>query len=70
VYNICCDVENAFAYIPTAFEATYGVHINVAFSGEVKMGWTLYEKDMVKFKRNSFEEDWRKLYGSNPNQRN
>jgi hypothetical protein len=70
VYNICCAVENAFANIPTAFEATYGVKVNLPFSGEVKMGWSLYEKEMVKFNRKAFEEDWRKLYGSNPNQRN
>lgn len=68
VYNISLLLEEVFSLIPKAFEATYGFPVNVPMAGEVKMGWTLYdpkigEGDMVKFKRSSFENDWRQLNG-------
>ena len=65
VYNISIELENAFKAIPELFFKTYGVRVNVPMAGEVKMGWSLYEAQMVKFKQETFEKDWNKLYGSN-----
>jgi len=63
VYTICMLLEKCFQDIPQEFERRFGVVVNVPMSGEVKMGWTLYEEDMVKFKQQTFQEDWRQLYG-------
>jgi DNA polymerase I-like protein with 3'-5' exonuclease and polymerase domains len=61
VYNISMLMEKCFSDIPAEFEKKFGVKVNVPMAGEVKMGWTLYEKEMVKFNKETFQEDWRKL---------
>jgi hypothetical protein len=57
-YNISIEVEKSFAAIPELFEESYGVKVNVPMAGEVKIGTTLYESEMFKFNRHTFQEDW------------
>jgi hypothetical protein len=59
VYNTCIAMEQAFRSIPEQFEKWYGSSINVPMAGEVKFGWNLNEKNMVKFKPKTFEQDYR-----------
>jgi hypothetical protein len=61
VYNICQILEDSFKDIPGEFEKRFGVVVNIPMAGEVKMGWSLYEPEMVEYNPNSFKEDWRKL---------
>lgn len=57
-YNISIALEDCFTQIPQEFEAQYGTKVNVPLAGEVKLGWTLFEDDMVKFKRKDFDQIW------------
>src|SRR5258706_2521268 len=43
-------LEKCFSDINQEFEKKFGVHIGVPMAGEVKVGWTLYEKDMQTLK--------------------
>lgn len=61
VYNVCVLMEECFRDINQEFKKKFGIEINVPMAGEVKFGWTLYEKDMVKFNAVTFEQDWRKI---------
>lgn len=61
VYNVCVLMEECFRDINSEFKKKFGIEINVPMAGEVKFGWTLYEKDMVKFNAVTFEDDWRKI---------
>ena len=58
VYNICIGLEKAFTQIPQEFEKQYGTKVNVPLAGESKIGWTLFEEDMVKFKKEDFKSIW------------
>ena len=44
-------LEQAFSQIPAEFERLFGVKVNVPLSGEVKVGMTLYEDDMVSLQK-------------------
>ena len=57
-YNISIEIEKSFRAIGPLFEESYGVPVNVPLEGEVKIGTTLYEKEMFKFKKDTFEKDW------------
>jgi hypothetical protein len=61
-YNISIMLEKAFADIPMLFKAHYGKELNVPMAGEVKIGWSLFEPEMMKFNPATFNEDWKKLY--------
>lgn len=43
-------LEKCFQDINQEFEKKFGVHINVPMAGQCKVGWTLFEKDMVDLK--------------------
>ena len=57
-YNISIELEKCFGLVPEEFERTYGTKVNVPLAGEVKLGWTLDETDMVKFNSKEFEKIW------------
>ena len=59
VYNIAIKMEQAFRGIPAEFKRLYGTEINVPMAGEVKFGFNLNEKSMVKFKAKTFEQDYK-----------
>jgi hypothetical protein len=59
VYNTCIAMEESFQEIPSRFKKMYGSTINVAMAGEVKFGVNLNEASMVKFKKKSFEQDYK-----------
>lgn len=61
-YNISILLQECFRDIPLAFKKHFGVDVNVPMAGEVKMGWTAFEDDMLKFKPDTFNNDWSKLY--------
>ena len=61
VYNISSLLEDCFSDIPKLFEKTYGHKMIVPMAGEVKIGFSLYEKEMIKFKRDNYEEIWQQL---------
>ncbi len=63
-YNVSCELEKCFQDIPIVFEKHYGVNVNVPLAGEVKFGMTLFEDDMVRFNKTTFEKDWTKLCNS------
>lgn len=58
VYNICIELQKAFQDMPALFEKDYGVHFNVPMDGECKFGISLLESQMVKFKPDTFPDDW------------
>lgn len=60
VYKVACAMEDAFSGIPTKFEKMYGSKMNTPMGGEVKFGVNLNEGSMVKFKRKTFAEDYKK----------
>ena len=60
-YNILRGLEKCFTQIPAEFEKQYGTKVNVPLSGEVSLGWTLHESDMVKFKREEFDKIWQEV---------
>src|SRR3990167_343563 len=57
-YNISIELEKCFGLVSEEFERTYGTKVNVPLAGEVKMGWTLDETDMVKFNSKEFDKVW------------
>jgi DNA polymerase I-like protein with 3'-5' exonuclease and polymerase domains len=57
-YNISIELIKSFRKIPELFEKHYGVHVNVPFDAEIKMGINLLEDDMFKFKEKTFQQDW------------
>lgn len=59
VYNISVLLEKAFQDIPQEFFKRYGTKINVPMSAEVKFGVNLNEKSMMKFKKATFEQDYK-----------
>ena len=59
VYTISTILEQSFRDIPSEFKKLYGSEINVPLAGEVKYGLTLNESDMKKFKKATFEQDWK-----------
>jgi hypothetical protein len=59
VYNTCIAMEEAFKEIPDRFKKMYGSVINVPMAGEVKYGVNLNEGSMVKFKKETFEKDYK-----------
>ena len=70
VYNSCIEIRKSFQRIPQLFEQHYGTKVNVPFDAECKIGFTLYEtgqnekpewNHLIKFKPESFEQDWEKL---------
>jgi DNA polymerase I-like protein with 3'-5' exonuclease and polymerase domains len=65
-YNICKELEKCFTQIPQEFEKLFGVKINVPFAGEVKLGWTLFEDDMVKFNSKDFDQIWASVLTKQP----
>jgi len=64
-YNILRGLEKCFAQIPEEFEKQYGTKVNVPLAGESKLGWTLYEKDMVKFSED-FDSVWQSILIQKP----
>lgn len=66
VYNTCIGLENSFTKIPEEFEKEYGSKVNVPLAGECKLGWSLYEDDMVKFKREGFQQIWENVLTKRP----
>ena len=60
-YNVCKEMRKAFQDTPRAIKKHYDCDLNVPMDAEVKLGWTLYEPEMVKFNSETFNEDWRKL---------
>lgn len=67
VYNICILLEDCFRDIPINFERCYKIKVNVPQAGEVKFGMSLYEKDMVKFNKETFYTDWKNYTNANRN---
>lgn len=65
-YNICIALENAFKDTPAEFERQFGVAVNVPLAGEVKLGWDLFEKNMVEFKRDNFQTIWENVLTKRP----
>ena len=65
-YNICIELENCFTQIPAEFEKQYGTKVNIPLSGEVKLGWTLFEEDMVKFNKEDFDTRWESVLIKQP----
>jgi hypothetical protein len=61
VYNICLELEDCFSAIPKLFEKTYGGKWIIPMAGEVKIGFSLYEANMLKFKLEDYEEIWKLL---------
>lgn len=61
VYNISILLEKCFEDIPTAFQQIFGKKFNVPLAGEVSFGKTLYGKDLVEFKKSTFENDYKKI---------
>lgn len=59
IYNISILLEECFRDIPKEFEKRYGSAINVPMAGEVKFGVNLNEEHMKKFKKDSFEQDYK-----------
>lgn len=59
VYHISILLEEAFRDIPVGFKRLYGSEINVPMAGEVKFGINLNEDSMVKFKKDSFQQDYK-----------
>ena len=60
-YNVCMEMKKAFQDTPRAIKKHYDCDLNVPMDAEVKIGWSLYEPEMVKFNNETFHEDWRKL---------
>lgn len=65
-YNISMELEKCFTLLPSEFEQAYGTSINVPLAGEVKLGWTLFEEDMVKFNSKDFEKTWASVLTKRP----
>ena len=65
-YNICIALEKCFTQIPQEFERLFGVKVNVPLAGEVKLGWTLFEDDMVKFNSKDFDQVWANVLTRRP----
>lgn len=63
MYNISIELVNSFRNMPLLFERKYGVKFNVPMDGEIKFGRTLNEESMVKFKPESFYDDYNKYIG-------
>lgn len=63
-YNIAMELRKAFQDIPRAFQKHYGTEINVPMDGEVKLGWTMFDKDMKVFNPETFEKDFKDLCNS------
>lgn len=68
VYNTCIAMEQAFHRIPEQFKKLYGSEINVPMAGEVKFGVNLNEASMVKFKKATFEKDYKDYIAKHGNQ--
>lgn len=66
VYTICIGLEKAFTGIPQEFRKQFNAEVNVPLAGEVKIGWTLYEKDMTTFNRKDFDNIWRSILTKRP----
>ena len=58
VYNICIELRKSFKGIPESFKKRYKVEVNVPMDGECKFGLSLDENTMIKFKEETFEEDF------------
>lgn len=58
VLQTCQGMENSFTYLKGMAKQWYDVDLNVPFTGEVKFGGNLSEEKMVKFKPDSFMEDY------------
>jgi hypothetical protein len=69
VYNSCTLLENCFKDAPLRFKEKYGFSMNLPMAGEIKYGWCMYEPQMVKFNKNTFNEDICKLLSSRPVQK-
>lgn len=50
-------LEDCFSQIPQRFEQDYGHVLNVPMAGEVKMGMSMNEKEMMLFKRDTYQKD-------------
>lgn len=59
VYTMSIRMEQAFQSIPEKFKKMYGTEINVPMAGEVKFGVNLNEASMMKFKKETFEKDYK-----------
>jgi DNA polymerase I-like protein with 3'-5' exonuclease and polymerase domains len=68
-YNICIELEKCFELVPAEFEQVYGTPVNVPLAGEVKIGWTLDETQMVKFNSQEFEKTWESVLTKRPTSR-
>lgn len=66
VYTICMALEKAFSDIPLQFQNRFNVEVNVPLAGEVKIGWTLYEKDMITFNKKDFDSIWESVLTRRP----
>ena len=62
IFKCACLMEDSFNRLPKLAKRWYGMDLNVPFAGEVKYGMTLFEDDMIKFNRNTFEKDFEKIW--------
>ena len=67
VYTISKEMEKAFFDIPVSFKRMYGSEIDVPMAGEVKYGFTLDEESMKKFKKDTFEQDYKEYLNKHGN---
>lgn len=58
IYRVCCLMEHSFADMTTLAKKWYGCEMNVPMAGEVKVGKSLFEDEMIKFNKNTFKEDY------------
>lgn len=65
VYNVSQVLIKCFEDAPKLFEKNYGFKMEIPMTGEIKYGYSLYEPDMMKFNKDTFQEDWYNYADSN-----
>ena len=55
------EMRKTFQDTPKAIKKHYDCNLNVPMDATVKFGWSLYEPDMVEFREETFDQDWKIL---------